>query len=97
MVQRREANIDEGGVLRRRSRAEALEELDGAGVGDIVLLDGGLDGGDILDLVVEALVASQDGDEVGDLLLRELAVGHERESSGLLSEIVFVALRSMIR
>lgn len=78
MVEGSEANIDDGGMLRRGGGAQTVKKLRDAKIRDVMLFDSGLDGVDILGLCIEGLVAAEDGDEVGGLLLGELAVGHER-------------------
>lgn len=80
VVERRKADIDEGRVLRRRGGAEAFEQVRDADVGDIVLFDARLDRRDVLDLVVEALVAAEDIDKVRDLVFGEFAVRHGQAS-----------------
>lgn len=65
-------------MLRGRGDAKGLEQRGNAAIGDIVLLDAGLDGGDSMNFCVEALVASEDIDKVRDLFVGERGVSHER-------------------
>lgn len=76
VVEGGEAGIDEGGVLRGGGGAQGFEEVGNGGVGNIVLLDAGLDGRDLVDFSIEGRVAAQDRDQVGDLLVGELVIGH---------------------
>lgn len=71
VVQRGEAGIDESGVLAARGESQGVEERRNAGIGDIVLLDAGLDGCDVLDLVIDKDIFPQDLEQAGDLLIRK--------------------------
>ena len=76
MVEGGKASIDENGVLRAGGDAQGVEDGGDAGVGDVVLLDTGLDGVDILNLVIDGNIFSQDGQQAGDLLVSKF-LGHD--------------------
>lgn len=78
-----EAGVDKNGMLSSGSSAQSLEKLRDAGLGDVVLLDRGLGVGHSVDLVIEGGIATQQIEQVGDLLVCE-AFGHgARARSGL--------------
>lgn len=78
VVEGGEAGVDEGGVRRGGRGAQGVEQVGYGGLGDVVLLDARLDGGDEVDLGVDGRVAAQHRQQMGDLLVRELGVGHCR-------------------
>lgn len=77
-----EASVDESGVLGGGGVAQGFKELGNARLGDVVLLDGRLDVGDHLDLVVEGGTAAQHVDQVGDLLVGE-PLSHDVRRDGV--------------
>ncbi len=59
MVERREASIDKNGVLGAGSGAKGIEERGDQVIGDIMLLDAGLDNIDLVDLGIGGCIGSR--------------------------------------
>lgn len=77
MIEGREAGRGQRDMLGAGGAAEALKELGDARLGDVVLLNAGLDGVHILYFDIEVgVVVSQDGRQVVDLVVGELCIGH---------------------
>ena len=84
-----EAGIDEDGMLGARGDAEGFEEQGDAVVGDVVLLDAGLDGVDLVDLGVGRGIGSEQGEQAVDLGLGD-SVRHvlqEEDASRVASKL----------
>lgn len=77
MIEGREASRSQRDMLGAGGAAEALKELGDARLGDVVLLNAGLDGVHILYFDIEVgVVVSQDGRQVVDLVVGKLCIGH---------------------